>query len=191
LHIFGGNQLWGGAEEPAPPEPGVVYGGLINQRQLAAQYQRSGFLLQLQTRQEPFGITVVEGMAAGCVVIASPVGAFTELIQTGENGFLVHGDPADPEVVRCAAELIWNVSRNPGLLRNIQRTAIATPLSWETIAEVWEAHLAWLLDGGRRLYGETIRSHCSECRGPNLALADGDHCMSCGYFARHCATNRL
>ena len=84
LHSFGGNQLWGGVEDPPPVEPGILYGSLVNQRRLAAEYKRSAFLMQLQTRPEPFGITVVEAMAAGCLVVASPVGAFTELIQHGE-----------------------------------------------------------------------------------------------------------
>jgi glycosyltransferase involved in cell wall biosynthesis len=73
LHWFGGNRLWGGADEPLAPEPGIVYGGMVNQRHIAPEYKRSAFALQLQTRLEPFGITIVEAMAAGCLVVASPV----------------------------------------------------------------------------------------------------------------------
>jgi len=44
---------------------------------------------------ESFGLTVVEGMAAGTAVIASAVGGIPELIRDSENGLLVPaGDPA-------------------------------------------------------------------------------------------------
>ncbi|HEY2014293.1 MAG TPA: glycosyltransferase family 4 protein [Bryobacteraceae bacterium] len=186
LHCYGGNQLWGQAEETPPAEPGIFYHGLINQRDLAAEYKRSAFLMQLQTRPEPFGITVVEGMAAGCLVVASPVGAFTELIQHGQNGFLIEGDPADPKTLDRAAELIRTVSENPELARKIRRQAFTTPFDWDTIAAVWEAHLGWLIDrdGSRNL--EPPWAHCAECGAASLALADGYHCTCCGYFGRSC-----
>jgi glycosyltransferase involved in cell wall biosynthesis len=187
LHSFGGNQLWGGEDEKLPEEAGVFYHGLINQRTLAAEYRRSGFAMQLQTRPEPFGITVVEAMAAGCLVVASPVGAFTELIQNGANGFLVEGDPCTEEVQDRAAELIRAVTEDIALVRNIREQARRTPYDWDTIAQVWEAHLLWLLyrDGASRL--EAAWARCLECGASSLALADGYHCTLCGYFARNCA----
>jgi len=186
LHCYGGNRLWGGAEDPPSTEPGIFYGGLINQRNLAAQYQRSAFLMQLQTRAEPFGITVMEAMAGGCLVVASPVGAFTELIQHGENGFLVDGDPADPLTVRRAAELIRTVSDNPALVRRIRRQASSTPFDWGTIAAVWESHLEWLMAGKKGQNPQAEWAQCVECAGNSLVLADGYHCVSCGYFGRQC-----
>jgi glycosyltransferase involved in cell wall biosynthesis len=185
LYAYGGNQLWGGTEDPPTAEPGIFYGGLINQWNLAAQYKRSAFLLQLQTREEPFGITVVEAMAAGCLVVASPVGAFRELIQHGENGFLIDGDPADALTVRRAAELILTVSEKPDLVRKIRRRASSTPFDWRTIAEVWESHLQWMLDGKKGLNPKAEWAQCAECAGPGLVLADGYHCICCGNFGRH------
>ena len=188
LHYFGGTRLWGSgvAEEVPPEEPCIRYGGLINQRELAAHYQRSAFLVQLQTRPEPFGIVVVEAMAAGCLVLASPVGAFPELIEPGENGFLLAGDPSSPETLERAAELIRGVCRNAALVRKIRSRALATPFDWETLAQVWESHLHWLMDrkGAQNLEADWAR--CLECGAPSLVLADGYHCTECGYFARHC-----
>jgi glycosyltransferase involved in cell wall biosynthesis len=180
LHAYGGNQLWGGIEDSPPSEAGLFYGGLINQRNLAAEYKRSAFLLQLQTRPEPFGITVVEAMAAGCLVVASPVGAFREFIKHGENGFLIVGDPADALTIGRAAELILHVSERPELANAVRRRASSTPLAWRTIARVWESHLKWLMDRGNR---QNPQAQCAECRGTSLRLADGDHCISCGNFA--------
>jgi glycogen synthase len=187
LHSFGGNRLWGGQEEAAQQEPGMVYGGLIDQRRLAGEYKRSAFSLQLQTRLEPFGITVVEAMAAGCLVVASPVGSYNELIQNGENGFLVEGDPASPETIERAAALIWDLSRDDALMRKIRRQAFTTPFDWDVLAEVWEAHLGWLMDREKARGLEPPWARCRECRGASLMLADGYHCTACGYFARSCA----
>jgi glycosyltransferase involved in cell wall biosynthesis len=187
LHCFGGNRLWGGADRAPHKEPGIVYGSLINQRRLAREYKRSAFALQLQTRPEPFGITVVEAMAAGCVVVASPVGAFNELIQNGENGFLVDGDPSNPATIERAADLIWNVCQDAKLMRKIRRKAISTPFDWEQIAEVWESHLNWLLDPGSAQSLKAAWAPCLECGASSLVLADGYHCTVCGYFARSCA----
>ena len=39
---------------------------------------------------EPFGLSVVESMACGTPVIACARGSMPELIQPGENGFLVN-----------------------------------------------------------------------------------------------------
>jgi glycosyltransferase involved in cell wall biosynthesis len=186
LRMFGGNQLWGGPEAPPPEDPGIVYGGLIDQRRLAGEYQRAGFSVQLQTRPEPFGITVAEAMAGGCLVVASPVGSLAELVRNGDNGFLVEGDPADPGTVERAAGLIRSVSENPALMEAVRRRASAAPLSWDTVAEVWETHLSWLADG-RATRLEAPWARCLECRAPSLILADGYHCPVCGYYARSCA----
>ena len=72
----------------------------------------------------------MEAMAAGCLVVASPVGAFLELIQHGEIGFLIDGDPAEPGTVRRAAELILALSEKPGWVRKIRHQASCTPLDW-------------------------------------------------------------
>jgi glycosyltransferase involved in cell wall biosynthesis len=181
LHAFGGNPLWGGIEDPPPSEPGLFNGGLINQRNLAAEYKRSAFLLQLQTRPEPFGITVVEAMAAGCLVIASPVGAFREFVKDGENGFLIEGDPEDALRIRRAVDLILDVSEKPELANRIRQRASSTPLEWRTIARVWESHLEWLM-GGRK--SQDPQEKCVECGEACLRLADGHHCISCGNFSR-------
>jgi Glycosyl transferases group 1 len=181
LHYFGGSKLWGeGVQEEVPPEePCIVYGGLINQRDLAEHYKRSAFLLQLQTRREPFGIIVVEAMAAGCLVVASPVGAFPELIEHGENGFLVDGDPGAPETLDRAAELIREVSENRARVEKIRKRALKTPFDWGTIAQVWESHLQWLMGARDR---EADRARCVECGSVCLGLVDGYHCTECGYY---------
>lgn len=55
----------------------------------AQALQQTDIVLNLSHFQESFGRTVAEAMAAGRVVIAYRWGALPELIQHGENGFLV------------------------------------------------------------------------------------------------------
>lgn len=48
-------------------------------------------LLHLIAFQEPFGLSVVEALATGTPVIATPLGSLPELIRHGTTGFLVDG----------------------------------------------------------------------------------------------------
>ena len=47
-------------------------------------------LLHLIDFEEPFGLSVVESLAAGTPVIANPRGSLPELVAHGVTGFLVH-----------------------------------------------------------------------------------------------------
>lgn len=46
-------------------------------------------LFPIFTRQEPFGLVVIESLACGTPVITSPTGAMPEIIEDTKNGFLV------------------------------------------------------------------------------------------------------
>lgn len=62
-------------------------------------------LLHLIEFDEPFGFSVVEAMACGTPVIAHPRGSMAELIQPGENGFLVDSPASAAAAVNAAAEV--------------------------------------------------------------------------------------
>jgi len=62
-------------------------------------------LLHLIGFDEPFGLSVVEAMACGTPVIASPRGSMPELIEHGVNGFLA-GTPAEvADAIERASDL--------------------------------------------------------------------------------------
>lgn len=61
----------------------------------------SGFLFPLQW-DEPFGMVVVEAMAAGTPVIAYPRGSMPELVKDGETGYLVE---SEEEMVHVIAQI--------------------------------------------------------------------------------------
>ena len=54
----------------------------------------------LPTRAEPFGIVIIEAMAAGVPVVASRVGGIPEIIKSDDNGRIV--DPILPEAFAAA-----------------------------------------------------------------------------------------
>lgn len=53
--------------------------------------RRSDILVHCSVMAEPFGQVVVEGLNAGCAVIASTPGGTAEVVQDGVNGLLVEG----------------------------------------------------------------------------------------------------
>lgn len=54
-------------------------------------------LLVLNSRDEPFGLVLVEAMACGTPVLAARVGGIPEIISDAENGWLV--EPGNPEAL--------------------------------------------------------------------------------------------
>ena len=178
LHVFGGNALWGMAEVPPNPESGLFYHGIIGQEQLATEYRRSGIAIHLQTREEPFGISLVESLAGGCVVVASPTGAFVELVTHRRSGYLIHGDPAEERTLQAAADAI---RLDRGEHASMGRAAKQVPFSWQTLAKVWERHLLQLL--GNADPAEAVGA-CSDCGGRCFRYPDGSHCSVCGLYRR-------
>ena len=186
LHVYGGYRLWGGEERQIGGEPGLVYHGMVGQRALAREIQRYGFCLNLQDRQEPFGMVLIEAMRAGCVVLASPVGAFPELIHHGYNGFLVEGIPSSPATHREATRVIFSLMKNPSYRDFIRRKAMVTPLAWRIVAEAWDGHWTWALSEDRVVGNPFALAPCPSCGGMFLPLADGLHCVGCGHYLGHC-----
>lgn len=76
-------------------------------------------LLCLSATPEPFGQVVVQGMASGCVVIATDHGGPREIIEDGVDGFLV--EPGSPQAVR---DVLARLQTEPGLLATISANAV-------------------------------------------------------------------
>jgi len=62
-------------------------------------------LLHLITFDEPFGLSVVESLAAGTPVIARPRGSMPELIRHGVTGYLVDDQDAAVEAVQSLTDI--------------------------------------------------------------------------------------
>ncbi len=186
LHVYGGAGLWGEGGENPPPEAGVTFHGVIGQRQLAREIQGCSFSLNLQSIQDSFGMSVIEAMRAGCIVLATPVGAYPEIITHGRDGFLVPGDPFGEPTRRAAADLVLALLRNPEYSGFLRWNAMKTPLTWDQVARTWEGHWEWALAADARdtIPASPVIGRCNECQEAWLPLADGLHCTRCGNYQR-------
>lgn len=177
LDVYGGYRLWGQQERRFDSEEGVEYHGLVGQQRLIHGLLRSAFSIQLQNREEPGALAIVEALRAGCVLVGSRVGCYPEYIKHGENGFLIAGDAEDIEVQQNTADQILKLSSDPETLRAVSEQASAALWSSMTMARVWTAHWDYLLTGEIR-----ERSTCPQCEGVGLRLEDGLHCTGCGQY---------
>jgi hypothetical protein len=183
LEVYGGNRLWGGAAAQLPQEIGVTDHGLIGQAVLAAELQGCGFSLHLQRRPEPFGMLVTESMRAGCLPVASPVGAYPELIRPGIDGLLVQGDPEQDETLDRAAHMIDDINHQSQQREGMAAEARQVPWNSDTMARSWVGHWRWLLSGRPEAF-LLKDAFCADCGGRLLSLADGLHCIGCGRYRR-------
>ncbi len=183
LHVFGGYGLWGDMQSSIPLEPGLIDHGLIGQKKLIPLLQKMSFSLNLQAIEEGFGLAVCESMKAGCIVLASRVGAYPEVIRQGYNGFLVDGNHTDRPTHEKVVSLILDLMKSPDYMGYIRRNAMQTPFSWQTIAKTWQGHWDWaLFKASKDSSGKYSTMECTKCGGSLLALADGFHCVECGHY---------
>jgi glycosyltransferase involved in cell wall biosynthesis len=72
----------------------TLHGRVLN-ADIGAHYSRAGIFVFPSLWHEPFGIPVIEAMAAGLPVVATRGGALPEIVVHGETGFLVDRGDAD------------------------------------------------------------------------------------------------
>ncbi len=84
-------------------------------------YYKGADVFLLPSLYEGWGLTVVEAMAAGLPVIATPVGCVPDLIDSGKNGFILPtGSPLE------IADAIGMLCADSGLAKKIGRAAEAS-----------------------------------------------------------------
>ncbi len=188
LHVYGGARLWGQEEHAPPPEDGLFYHGLTGQARLARALRHAGISLNLQEREEPLPLAAIEAMRAGCVVLASPVGGYPEIVQHGHNGFLVPGSHLDEATWHRTADLVSHLVEKPAHARYLRHNAQRVPWDWATMALTWSGHWDWILGHKESglVPGTPLDLACAECGGAYLPLADGYHCTRCGFYTQGC-----
>ena len=99
----------------------VTFAGEAEHSRLAEIARGCAFYLGL-SRQEGFGMSVVEAMQLGLIPIVTPVGEVARYVRDGENGLLV-----DTEELSAAAERIAELLRSP---QTIERLSMAASATW-------------------------------------------------------------
>lgn len=182
LHIYGGYGLWGDPDKGIENRPNVHYHGLMGQKELARELGKYAFAVFLHDLEETFGISLVESMRAGCIPIASQVGAYPELIEDGVNGFLID-DSSLGSSPAAAANIILDLIEDQPRAAQIRSSARAAPLSWREIAFSWTGHWDHVLNQGKEVISQD-GTRCPVCLVSVLPLADGNHCPECGRFIK-------
>jgi glycosyltransferase involved in cell wall biosynthesis len=114
---------WGGAEllrhlaQRLGVADRVTMVGKVPRPEVVREFAEADFLV-LPSRFEPFGIVLLEAMAAGLPVVASRVGGIPEIVSEGETGLLV--EPDNPDAL---AEALRLLCQNESLRFSMGRSA--------------------------------------------------------------------
>jgi len=118
-------------------------------------------LVAVPSRDEPFGLVVIEAMAAESPVVAATVGGIPEIVQNEENGLLVPRD--DPDALAWA---MGRILSDHDLARSLAARGLATVkerFSREAVMERYLAVYEGLLRDPPR--GGAVRSTASTMEG--------------------------
>ena len=111
-------------------------------------YYASGDLLLCPAVGGTFGIIVLEGMAAGCAVVAADTPGFRNVMRDGVEGHLVDvaADPASTELARCVNRLLVDEAARRRCAEAGRRTAAR--FDWPVVSDQVLALYARLRGGG-------------------------------------------
>ena len=121
LLVVGDGSLRGSMEQQAQElgcADAVTWAGRQPQEALPQYYSEMDIVL-MPSRSEGFGLTAIEAMACGCVVVASDVGGLPEVVSDGVCGLLHR-----TEDVHDMAEKICSLIASPELCRTMQKNAL-------------------------------------------------------------------
>ncbi|HTX27469.1 MAG TPA: glycosyltransferase [Streptosporangiaceae bacterium] len=105
----------------AAARPSVEVLGLVPPGQVRELTSRARAVVVPSVWEEPFGLVVIEAMAAGTPTIAAAHGSFPELVTPGVDGVLVR--PGDPDALAAA---VADVAAHPERYEDYGRSARET-----------------------------------------------------------------
>ncbi len=175
LHLTGNvGSLSGEAKEAYRSLSGdarIRFLGDVDDDELERQYASAGVLLML-SRDEGFGLPVLEAMAHGCPVIAAANAALPEVV--GDAGVLVDPDNAE-EVSNAMGVLVADPYRRAEYVRRGRQRA--SEFGWEVAASRMHALYECVLRGAvvpRRSRNEAGRQRFPLLRGESRLKARAD-----------------
>jgi glycosyltransferase involved in cell wall biosynthesis len=87
----------------------VIFRGEIGRSDLPVFYRRARFLVMPSVWYEGFGLVALEAMLQERAIIASDIGALSDIISVNVTGVLVQ--PGDAEELAKAVQTLWNCPR--------------------------------------------------------------------------------
>ena len=129
---------------------------LLGPREDVPALMRAFDLLVVNSRSEPFGLTIVEAMLSGTPVLAAAVDGIPEIVRHGETGWLIDGRDH-----RSLAEAMLTLLRDQNLRRKLgsngRRDAIAR-FSIERFSTEIQSLYRGILEIGRTPHYESARN---------------------------------
>jgi glycosyltransferase involved in cell wall biosynthesis len=122
-------KVWADTPQAFPPNV-RVFRNWPNEAVLEA-WKRCHVAVVPSVWPEPFGIVVIEAMAAGRPIIASRIGGIPDILDDGRAGWLV--PPGDPEALRRA---LGRLLREPALREDLGRAAGRRAAAYQAAAVV-------------------------------------------------------
>ncbi|HMR31938.1 MAG TPA: glycosyltransferase family 4 protein [Geminicoccaceae bacterium] len=116
------------------------FAGHVRHADLPARYAGASLFVLPSICDEPFGIPLVEAMAAGLPVVATRTGGIPEIVADGETGLLVERGDADG-LASAILALLGDPERRLAMGR-AGRERVARLFTWSRSAERLEAALA-------------------------------------------------
>ncbi len=117
----------------------VLMIGYLNPEKTAlfhAFYERADVYVSPSVWDEPFGLTILEAMAAGTPVVATRKGGMLSVIKDGENGFFVRARNSK-EIADKVNLLLANDELREKAANNARKT-VEDKFTWEKIASQFE-----------------------------------------------------
>jgi glycosyltransferase involved in cell wall biosynthesis len=114
-------------------------------------------VLVVNSHEEPFALTVLEGLSSGTAVLATSVGGTPEMIRPGENGWLVEARDQNA-LAKAMLTLFGDQSLRRQLGREGRRAAIARFSTNRFLKEVEELYGDLLDRGGMPQRNEAARN---------------------------------
>jgi glycosyltransferase involved in cell wall biosynthesis len=119
LRIAGDGPLAAEVRTAAARDPAIQWLGRRPHEEVLDLIGEAKFLVFPSNCYETFGLAIVESFAKGTPVIASGLGARSELVTDGRTGLLFR--PGDPRDLAAKAETLWNDGGSLGYMRGEAR----------------------------------------------------------------------
>ncbi len=111
----------------------VRFLGYLDHKRMPSYLSAADIVVVPSLWEEPFGVVVIEGMAAGKCVIAFEKGGIKEIIQDGDNGLLLKKDSSF--VLAEALDKMINSTSERQRLGENARSWVSNNFTWEKISQ--------------------------------------------------------
>ena len=117
---------------------------------VAAELASLDILVHASIVPEPFGMVIVEGMAAGLAVVASDAGGVREIVENGKSGLLVAaGDGAELGAVLVTLSGSKSLRRSLGAEAEVASRRFGVEAASSAIVEIYKVLVPGLQTGAR------------------------------------------